>query len=89
MLQKEVKIYISLGSLDSHLCKNFPYEFKVSIGCFTFCWLQHDIHFVNYGPTSVKMITKQVLWYVDKTEMVILLQVRLIVLIITFLPTLY
>lgn len=89
MLQKEVKIYKSLGSLDSHLCKNFPYEFKVLIGCFTFFWLQQNINFVYYGPTSVKMTTKQALWYVGKTEMMILLQVRLIVLIITFLPNLY
>lgn len=34
--KKKSKCIKSLGSLDSHLCKDFPYEFKVLIGCFTF-----------------------------------------------------
>lgn len=55
MLQKEVKIYKSLGSLDFHLCKNFPYEFKVLISCFTF---------FDYNKTLILciMVPPQSIW---------------------------
>ena len=62
-LQKEVRLYKSLRENDltsqliHYLNKHFPNEIMVSIPSFKSS-IQHDVHFVNYGPIYSKTDNK-------------------------------
>lgn len=60
-LPKDIRLYVSLWENDpashliSHVSKQFPVEFMVTVPTFKSSSIQHDVHLVNYGKTDDKV----------------------------------